>query len=132
MIFTSVEINASPPKIMSKRVWFLSEFSTFPDVITPELEFPGHAIFFKRWTTIRTTSYQKTIKIVWVVFERLVKNLEKRPFLTHFGQYVRNGVRNQKSGSASQIVLWFRDFVQNLKNIHIVEHTELADDTHTD
>ena len=131
MICNSVEINASPPKIVSKRVWFLSEFLTFPDVITPELEFSRTCDFFKRWTTIRTTSYQKTIKIVWVVFERLVKNLEKRPFLTLFGQYVRNSVRNQKSGSVSQIVPFFRDFVQNLKNIHIVEHTELADDTHT-
>ena len=69
--------------------------------------------------------------IVRAVFEILAKNLKKRPFLTLFGQYVRNGVRNQKSGSASQIVLFFREFVLSFKKIHNVEHTELADDTLT-
>ena len=47
--------------------------------------FAGHAIFFRRCKNIKTTSYQKIIKIVSAVFEIIAKNVEKWPFSTFFG-----------------------------------------------
>ena len=71
------------------------------------------------------------MKIVRAVFEIIAKKYEKWRFSTLKVLKIKIEIQNRKSGSVSQIVPFFRDFVQNLKNIHIVEHTELADDTHT-
>tara|TARA_B100000408_G_C10277011_1_gene214306 strand:+ start:195 stop:434 length:240 start_codon:yes stop_codon:yes gene_type:complete len=51
--------------------------------------FAGHAIFFRRCKNIKTTSYQKIIKIVRAVFEIIAKNVEKWPFSTFFGLFKR-------------------------------------------
>ena len=120
-----------------KRLRTVGTFSGhFPDTITSEPVVKKSWIFYQRCTTIRTTSCQKTSKIVRAVFEKIAKNLEKRPFSALPGQYVRTKIENQKSGSVIFLILRF--FITmpnfslicsaNLSNFKTHWHTH----THTD
>ena len=59
---------------------------TFRTPYRPNQIFPGHAFSFRSRVIIRATTYQNFSKIVGAVFEKIAKNLEKRPFSALPGQ----------------------------------------------
>ena len=68
---------------------------------------------------------------MWAVFEKIAKNLEKRPFLTLFGQYVRNEIENRKSGSVVRLLTTSSNFMQNFRKIHPANSSRPRVDGHT-
>ena len=72
--------------------------------------FAGHAIFSRRCKNIKTTSYQKIIKIVRAVFEIIAKNVKKWPFSTFFGLFKRFFEYSGRYNSGTRFFLDIRFF----------------------
>ena len=101
---------------MAPDTWYF--FGQFSDTVTSEFDVPRYVITVGWSLTIRSTSYQKISKNVGAVFEKIAKNLEKRPFSSLFGQYVRNEIENWKSGSVVRLLTSFSNSMQNFRKIH--------------
>ena len=75
--------------------------------------FAGHEIFFRRCKNIKTTSYQKIIKIVRGVFEIIAKNFEKWQFSTFFGLFKRFFEYSGRFNSGTRIFLDMQFFLKD-------------------